>query len=50
MVALSRQVTAKDFRGPHSVIVRPLRDEMTGNAQTALVGLLCASAALLLIA
>ena len=50
MVALSRQVTAKDFRGPHSVIVRPLRDEMTGNTQTALVALLCASAALLLIA
>src|SRR5204863_4471243 len=36
--------------GPHSVIVRPLRDEMTGNTQTALVTLLCASAALLLIA
>jgi putative ABC transport system permease protein len=50
MAALSRQVTAKDFRGPHSVIVRPLRDEMTGNTQTALVALLCASAALLLIA
>ncbi len=50
MAALSRQVTAKDFRGPHSVIVRPLRDEMTGNTQTALVTLLCASAALLLIA
>lgn len=50
MAALSRQVTAKDFRGPHSVILRPLRDEMTGNTQTALVALLCASAALLLIA
>lgn len=50
MAALSRQVTAKDFRGSHSVIVRPLRDEMTGNTQTALVALLCASAALLLIA
>jgi putative ABC transport system permease protein len=50
MAALSRQVTAKDFRGPHSVIVRPLRDEMTGNTQTALVALLCASVALLLIA
>jgi putative ABC transport system permease protein len=50
MAALSRQVTAKDFRGPHSVIVRPLRDEMTGNTQTALVALLCASAVLLLIA
>jgi putative ABC transport system permease protein len=50
MAALSLQVTAKDFRGPHSVIVRPLRDEMTGNTQTALVALVCASAALLLIA
>ena len=50
MAALSLQVTANDFRGPHSVIVRPLRDEMTGNTQTALVALLCASAALLLIA
>jgi putative ABC transport system permease protein len=50
MAALSRRVTSKDFRGPHSVIVRPLRDEMTGNTQTALVALLCASAALLLIA
>jgi putative ABC transport system permease protein len=50
MAALSRQVTEKDFRGPHSVIVRLLRDEMTGNAQTALIALLCASAALLLIA
>jgi len=50
MAALSRQVTAKDFRGPHSVIMRPLRGEMTGNTQTALVALLCASAALLLIA
>lgn len=50
MAALSRRVTANDFRGPHSVIVRPLRDEMTGNTQTALVALLWASAALLLIA
>jgi putative ABC transport system permease protein len=50
MAALSRRVTAKNFRGPHSVIVRPLRDEMTGNTQTALVALLYASAALLLIA
>jgi len=50
MAALSRQVTAKDFRGPHSVIVTPLREELTGKTQTALVVLLCASAALLLIA
>ena len=50
MAALSLQVTAKDFRGPHSVIVTPLREEMAGKTQTALVVLLCASAALLLIA
>jgi predicted permease len=50
MAALSRQVTAKDFRGPHSVVVNPLRKEMAGNTQTALVVLLCASAMLLLIA
>ena len=50
MAALSLQVTAKDFRGPHSVIVIPLREEMAGKTQTALIVLLCASAALLLIA
>jgi putative ABC transport system permease protein len=50
MAALSLQVTARDFRGPHSVIVTPLREELTGKTQTALVVLLCASAALLLIA
>src|SRR5215467_1765980 len=50
MAALSRQVTAKDFRGPHPVIVNSLREEMTGKTQTALIVLLCAAAALLLIA
>jgi putative ABC transport system permease protein len=50
MAALSMQVTAKDFRGPHSVIVVPLREEIAGKTQTALTLLLCASAALLLIA
>jgi predicted permease len=50
MAALSRQVTEKDFRGPHSVVVKPLREEMAGKTQTALIVLLCASAALLLIA
>ena len=30
MAALSLQVTAKDFRGPHSVIVAPLRAEIAG--------------------
>jgi putative ABC transport system permease protein len=49
MAALSLQVTEKDSRGPHSVIVTPLREELAGKTQTALVVLLCASAALLLI-
>ncbi len=50
MAALSRQVTAKDFRGPHPAVVTPLREDLTGKTRTALVVLLCASAALLLIA
>jgi len=50
MAALSLQVTAKDFRGPHSVIVAPLREDLAGKTHTALVVLLCAAAALLLIA
>jgi hypothetical protein len=50
MGALSLQVTAKDFRGPHSVFVNALRDEVAGRTQTALILLLWASAAVLLIA
>jgi putative ABC transport system permease protein len=50
MAALSLQVTAKDFRGPHSVVVVPLREEIAGKTQTALIVLLGASVALLLIA
>jgi putative ABC transport system permease protein len=50
MAALSLRVTEKDFRGPHSVLVRPLRQEMAGKTQPALIVLLCASAAVLLIA
>ncbi|MCI0363489.1 MAG: ABC transporter permease [Phycisphaerales bacterium] len=50
MAALSLQVTAKDFQGPHSVVVNPLREEIAGKTQAALIVLLCASAALLLIA
>ena len=50
MAALSLQVTAKDFRGPHSVVVTPLREEIAGKTQTALILLLSASVALLLIA
>jgi predicted permease len=49
MATLSRQVTAKDFRGPHSVVVKPLREEMAGKTQTALIVLLCAAAVFLLI-
>ena len=50
MHALSLQVTAKAFSGPRSVIVVPLREEIAGRTKTALILLLCASAALLLIA
>jgi putative ABC transport system permease protein len=50
MTSLSLQVTAKDFRGPHSVIVIPLREEIAGKTQTALMVLLGASVALMLIA
>jgi hypothetical protein len=50
MRALSLQVTAKDFRGPHSALIIPLREELAGNTRTQLILLLCASAALLLIA
>ncbi len=50
MTSLSLQVTAKDFRGPHPVIVTPLREEIAGKTQTALTVLLGASVALLLIA
>jgi predicted permease len=50
MTALSLQVTAKDFRGPHPVTMIPLREEMAGKTQTALIVLLWASGALLLIA
>jgi len=50
MASLSLQLTEKDSRGPHRAIVTPLREELTGKTQTALVVLLCASAALLLIA
>jgi predicted permease len=50
MAALSLQLTAKDFRGPHAVIVTPLRGELAGKTQTAVALLLGAAAALLLIA
>ncbi len=50
MTALSLQLTAKQFPGPHPVIVTPLREEIAGRTQHALILLLSASLALLLIA
>lgn len=50
MRALTMQVTAQDFRGPHSALITPLREELAGKTRTELIVLLCASAALLLIA
>jgi predicted permease len=50
MQALSMEVTAKDFRGPHSALIIPLREELAGRTRSTLIVLLCASAALLLIA
>ncbi len=50
MTALSLQLTAKQFPGPHPVIVTPLREEIAGRTQNALILLLSASLALLLIA
>src|SRR5437867_12342180 len=46
MSALSRHITEKDSSGTHVTVVTPLRAEMTGKTQTALVVLLCASMAL----
>ncbi len=50
MTALSLKVTAKDFRGPHAVIVMALREEIAGKTRNALILLLGASVSLLLIA
>lgn len=50
MASLSLQVTATDSLGPHSVVVNPLREELAGKTQAALILLLGASVALLLIA
>jgi putative ABC transport system permease protein len=50
MEVLSLQVTAKDRRGPHRVLMTKVREEIAGKTQTVLVLLLGASAALLLIA
>src|SRR4029450_2504743 len=50
IAALGVEVTAKGSRGPHSVTVIPLREEMAGQTGPALIALLWAAAALLLIA
>ena len=50
MAALSLQVTAKQFPSAHAVTLVPLREEMAGKTQTALIVLLGASSVLLLIA
>jgi predicted permease len=50
MTTLSLQITATDSRGPHGVIVTPLREEITGKTESALVWLLAASGIVLLIA
>src|SRR5262249_34695769 len=50
MAGLSLRVTAKDARGPHAAVVTPLREDLAGKTQAALIVLLCASAAVLMIA
>ncbi len=50
MAALSLQLTAKTYPRPHQAFVTPLREDIAGNTQTALVVLMAASTALLLIA
>ncbi len=50
MAALSLRVTAKQYPHPHATIVTALREDLAGKTQSALIVLLCASAALLLIA
>jgi putative ABC transport system permease protein len=49
MAPLSLQITA-NATNPHAVVVTPLREELAGKTQAALVVLLCASAAVLMIA
>jgi putative ABC transport system permease protein len=50
MAALSLRVTAGHVNPPRSAVVNPLREELAGKTQTSLIVLLCASAAVLLIA
>ncbi|HYT66629.1 MAG TPA: ABC transporter permease [Vicinamibacterales bacterium] len=50
MAALSLQVTAPHFNRPRAAVVVPLREELAGKTGSSLIMLLCASAAVLLIA
>jgi putative ABC transport system permease protein len=49
MAALNRRVTAH-LKPPRTAVVTPLREELAGKTQASLIALLCASAAVLLIA
>jgi predicted permease len=50
MRALSLRVSAPHVDTPRAAVVTPLREELAGKTQTSLIVLLCASAAVLLIA
>jgi putative ABC transport system permease protein len=50
MAALNLRVTVPHFDHPRAAVVTPLREELAGKTQTSLIVLLCASAAVLLIA
>src|SRR5499426_472415 len=50
MAALSLRVSAPHVDTPREAVVTPLREELAGKTQTSLIALLCASAAVLLIA
>ncbi|HKC86328.1 MAG TPA: ABC transporter permease, partial [Blastocatellia bacterium] len=50
MAALSLRVSAPHVSTPRAAVVTPLREELAGKTQTSLIVLLCASAAVLLIA
>jgi putative ABC transport system permease protein len=49
MAALNRRVTAH-LKPPRTAVVTPLREDLAGKTQASLIALLCASAAVLLIA
>src|SRR5690606_35515336 len=49
MAALNLRVTEKHTDPPRAAVVTPLRDDLAGETETALIVLLCGSAAVLLI-